>query len=443
MRSWIITGCIVVLFAGTIASKAMPQEPKTTPLDNPTATTEAEVVDVTAPVAVPEPSAKAMEYYQSGNWLWILRHFLELAIPTVILFSGFSARLRNWAQGLGHKWLFIILLYFLFYSLIEYLAMFPFMVCAGYLRQHAYGLSDQTFVKWLGHSLTGLGVDIVSGALVIWAPYLLIRFSPRRWWLYTSLLAVPVVLFYMLVQPIWVDPLFNNFGPMKDTSLEADILALADRAGIEGSRVFEVDKSAETKMVNAYVTGFGGSKRIVLWDTLLAKLDREEVLSVMAHEMGHYVLYHIAIGIVLCCVSIFVALYAIYRVSQMFLQRWHARFGFDQLSDIASWPLVMLLMQCVMLVCLPLGFAVSRYMEHEADRFGLELTRNNRAAATAFVKLLSENLGNPRPGPIFMFWRGSHPCIGDRIDFANTYHPWADGEPSRYEHLFHEQTPSP
>jgi Zn-dependent protease with chaperone function len=117
--------------------------------------------------------------------------------------------------------------------------------------------------------------------------------SPRRWWLWTGLAAVPFIVLMLLIAPIWIDPLFNKFGPMKDEALEAQILALADRAGIAGSRVFEVDKSVDTKAVNAYVTGVGQTKRIVLWDTIIAKLERRELLFVMGHEMGHYVLGHV------------------------------------------------------------------------------------------------------------------------------------------------------
>ena len=126
----------------------------------------------------------------------------------------------------------------------------------------AYGLSNQTFQKWLTDSFKELAVGLVFGGLLLWVPYLLIRLSPRRWWLYTALLSLPVMFFVMLVEPIWVAPLFSHFGPMKDKHLEAQILALAQEAGIEGGRVFEVDKSVDTNAVNAYVTGFLGTKRI-------------------------------------------------------------------------------------------------------------------------------------------------------------------------------------
>jgi Zn-dependent protease with chaperone function len=125
------------------------------------------------------------------------------------------------------------------------------------------------------------------------------------------------------------------------------------------------------------------------------------------------------------------------RLGAQLIARFGRRFGFDRISDVASFPLLLLLGALVSLVASPAVLAFSRYQEHEADRFALELTRNNYAAATTFVRLQEENLSLPRPGRIFQLWRGSHPSLGERVDFANRYRPWARGEPLRYGHLFH------
>jgi Zn-dependent protease with chaperone function len=239
-----------------------------------------------------------------------------------------------------------------------------------------------------------------------------------------------------MIGPIWISPLFNDFGPMQDKALEAEILALADRAGIEGSRVFEVNKSVDTEAVNAYVTGFLNTKRIVLWDTILSKLDSGELLFVMAHEMGHYVLGHVVRSTFVISGLILAGLYFVFRISGALIDRYRDRFGFDSLGDFASLPLIMLLMSLFMFVLTPVMMTYSRHQEHEADRFGLELTRDNHNAATAFVKLQQENLGNPRPGLLYKLWRAGHPTLGDRIDFCNEYRPWEAGEALRYGSLF-------
>jgi Zn-dependent protease with chaperone function len=390
------------------------------------------------PVAVPEATEKAMRYYRSGNWLWWIGTAWGLLIPTVLLFSGFSARMRSLAQRIGHRWFLVVAIYLVLYLILDYVLSLPLSYYQGFVRQHAYELSNQTFAKWFGDSIKGLFVGVIAVVLFGWVPFLLLKRSPRRWWLYTGLAAIPFLFFMILVTPIWVSPMFNDFGPMEDKQLEADILALADRAGIEGSRVFQVNKSVDTEAVNAYVTGFLNTKRIVLWDTILDKLDREELLFVMAHEMGHYVLKHVISSIFFFSALIILVLYAIYRSAGALIARHGKRFGFQSLDDVASLPLILLLVNVYFFVLAPVTMGFSRYHEHESDRFGLELTQRNRPAASAFVKLQQENLGNPRPGILFKLWRATHPPLGERIDFCNEYRPWETGGEMRYADRFAE-----
>jgi Zn-dependent protease with chaperone function len=184
------------------------------------------------------------------------------------------------------------------------------------------------------------------------------------------------------------------------------------------------------------VTGFLGTKRIVLWDTILNKLDDRELLFVMGHEMGHYALNHVVKGILFLSALTLAAFYGIHRTVYYLIKLGRGRFGFDELSDIASLPLMVLLINMFSLLLTPVGFAYSRHLEHEADRFGLELTHYNHSAATGFVRLQQENLGMPRPGLFYTIWRATHPSIGERIDFFNAYKPWERGEPSKYERYF-------
>ncbi len=392
--------------------------------------------DDSAPVPVPEPSAKAIRFYRTGNVLWCIRVVWELSIPALILFTGFSARLRNWAERPGRGWALVLIIYLVMFMVIKYALEFPLNCYQGFFRLHAYDLSNQSFGRWLGNSLKRLGVDTTVCAAFLWIPYLLMRRSPRRWWLYTWLAATVATVFIVFVTPVWIDPLFNKFGPMKDKALEADVLALAERAGIRQGRVYEVEKSVDTKAVNAYVTGFMGTKRIVLWDTLIVKLDRRELSTVLGHEIGHYVLRHVLQGMLLSCVLTVSGLYIFDRLSGRLIGRFAARFGFDRLSDIASWPFILLCFTIGNLALNPFILAFSRHLEHEADRFALELTRDNHADATASVKLQIQNLSVPRPGLIYNLCRATHPSVGERIDFANSYKPWKTGKTGKYEHLF-------
>jgi len=436
MRQILFSAGFVLLLASVLVAQEQATLPDSSAMAITPPDSSVMAPEESGPVAVPAMSEKASRYYESGNMLWFVNLVWGMLIPALFLFTGFSAKIRNWAQQLGRRWFFIIGLYFAIFTVINFIIDLPLSYYQGFVRQHAYDLSNQTFGKWFGDSLKALMVGMVGGILFLWVPYLLLKKSPRRWWLYTGMLMVPFLFFVMLISPVWIDPLFNKFGPMNDKALEAKILALAEQSGIAGSRVYEANKSVDTKAVNAYVTGFMNTKRIVLWDTIIAKLKEKELLFVMGHEMGHYVLGHVIKGILFFSLLILITLYAAYRTAGGLIDKYKDRFGFDQLSDIASLPLIMLLVSIFTLLITPIALTFTRYQEHEADRFGLEITQSNHAAATAFVKLQQENLGNPRPGALYKLWRASHPTLGERIDFCNEYRPWKNGEALKYGELF-------
>lgn len=390
------------------------------------------------PVPVPQPDALTVQRYKSGNIIWAVDQLLGLALPLLFLATGWSARMRDKARQWGKWWYFTLAIYFLMLSAAMGALQLPWSFYVEFVREHAYGLSNQTLGKWIQDTVTSGVLGAVVGMLILWIPYLLLKKSPKRWWLYTGLLVLPLLILQVFIAPIWIEPLYNKFGPMKDKALEGKILALASRSGIEGARVFEVAKSEDTKAVNAYVNGFMDTKRIVLWDTAIEKLKEDELLFVMGHEMGHFVMNHVARFIFLGFGVMFISLYVIHRLSGALIRRYGARWGFSELSDIASLPLILLMMQVMSLVVTPALFGITRYHEHEADRFSLELTHLNHAAATGFVTLQQENLAYPNPGWFFTLWRGSHPSIAQRIEFFNTYRPWETGEPLKYGALFGE-----
>lgn len=389
-----------------------------------------------ADVAVPAATPEAMRYYWSGNVLWIVQQTLSLLIPLLFLYTGWSGRLGSFAEKKGKQWFFSIALYLVFFLVIYQLFFLPFDFYADYIRQHAYGLSTQPFGRWFGNLSKELLVSIIGAVAFVWIFYLLLKKSPRRWWFYSSIASTAILFIILFIQPIWINPLFNQFGPMKDKALEEKILALAARAKIEHGRVFEVDMSRDTNMLNAYVTGFGSSNRIVLWDTTIEQLKTDEILFVMGHEMGHYVLHHVWWHLAYLGALSFLIFYFTYRSANYLMHRYSHRFGFSHLRHIASLPLLLFLITGFLLLSLPLSNLVSRTLERQADRFGLEITQNNVAAAEAFLVLQKKNLANPRPGPVFKIWRSTHPPLGERVDFCNRYCPWKENRPLHYGRYF-------
>ena len=394
--------------------------------------------DETAPVRVPEPTEQAMRYYRSGNVLWFVEQLWSVAVLVLLLATGFSAAMRNLARRIGRNWFFTIAVYFVLFTVVTTIIDLPLSYYTEFVRQHAYGLSNQTFGKWFGDTLKSLAVACIVGSLVMWVPYLLLRKSPQRWWLYTAMALVPFIILANLVAPIWIAPLFNKFEPMHDKALEAKILSLAGRAGIEGGRVYQVNKSVDTKTLNAYVAGLFSTKRIVLWDTTLARMTDRELMFVMGHEMGHYVLHHVWQAIAFSTMILGASLYVAYRSAGAVIARYGAGWGFTSLADVASLPLLLLLLAAFGLIVTPLELAFTRHVEHEADRFGLEITQTSHRAGTAFVKLQQDALANPRPGLLYTIFRESHPPLGERIEFVNEYHPWSTDQPLVYGGKFRQ-----
>ncbi len=389
-----------------------------------------------ANIPVPEATEQAMRYYHSGNILWMVQQFWSLAIPLLILITGFSGKLGVFAKKWGKNWFFTIVVYLILFIAIYNLLYLAVDFYADYLREHDYGLSTQKFGKWLENYGLETLVTAISAVAFVWIFYLILKKSPRRWWIYSSLASIGITFIMGFIEPIWINPLFNKFEPMKDKVLEQQILTLAAQAGIEGGRVFEIDKSQETKKLNAYVIGFGSTKRIVLWDTTIKQMPPDQILFVTGHEMGHYVLNHLWWDLLYNSALFFVIFYLTYKTANSLLNTYHKRFGFKHLYDIASLPLLLFLTTLFTFLFTPLSNYVSRYMEHEADRFGLEITQNNRAAAEAFITLQQGNLANPRPGILYKVWRNTHPSLGDRIDFCDSYCPWKDGQSLKYARYF-------
>jgi STE24 endopeptidase len=256
-------------------------------------------------------------------------------------------------------------------------------------------------------------IGLVFSVIVIPIALLLIR-RYKRWWLVLWFASIPLSLFIFVIVPVIVDPVFNKFEPLRDQVLKQKLLSEASQAGIEGSRVYQVDKSKQTTTMNAYVTGLGPTKRIVLWDTLLQKMTHDEILAVMGHEMGHYVLHHVWQGLAWTIIgSFFVLLFA----------QWIYERGTSQRGDPATLPWLLIIISTITFLGAPIENGISRYYEHQADVFGLDLTHLNEAMASSFVKFAEDSKVNPNPSPFIEFWRYSHPSLKKRIDFVLHYKP--------------------
>jgi Zn-dependent protease with chaperone function len=304
---------------------------------------------------------------------------------------------------------------------------------SGWALEHRFGLSTQSLGAWALDQGKAFGFEIVAiGVLPLLAlAWRVIESHPTRWWLWLSLGVLPVATATVLLQPLVFDPLFNKFTPLHDATLRTEILALAARADIPARHVYEVDMSTKTRKVNAYVSGFGASQRIVIWDTTLQKMAHDEILFVMGHEMGHYVLHHIWKGLGWVTLGSFAVLWLTAWLTGALLARYGGRWGVQGAGDLAAMPLLFAMLALVNFVGAPVSNAISRGVEHEADVFSLELTHDNDAGARSFLKLAEDNRSNPEPATWVKLLLFDHPPLGERIRFALEYKPWERGEPNR------------
>jgi STE24 endopeptidase len=365
-----------------------------------------------------------------GEVLYFVGTVWSFGVLALVLVTGLSRRMRDAAARVTKRPFVVAMLYVVLFSLAVAVLEFPLTFYSGFVVPHQFDLTDQSFASWMGDMLKGLAVNLAIGSVIGALALLAIR-RMRRWWLVLWAATVPLIILVVVIQPVVLDPIFNKFEPLHDQVLRQKLLDLASRAGIEGSRVYQVDKSKQTRTMNAYVNGIGPTNRIVMWDTLLAKMNHDEVLGVMGHEMGHYVLRHMWKTLAfLLALSIF-GFYLAYRLYEPGLARWGSRWGVTERGDPASLPYLLLIAGVFGFLLSPVISGYSRMHEHEADMFSLELTHLNEPFASAFVKMAEDSKQDPSPHPFIKFWAYTHPPIAERIPFALQYKPWEQGQPNR------------
>ena len=284
------------------------------------------------------------------------------------------------------------------------------------------------FLDWLKAETVGVSITV----LVVWAFYALLRRSPRRWWMYAWLACIPLILFGAWVEPFVLEPLFNRFEPLakQHPELVAPIEALLKKAGVSipSDRLFEMRASAKTNALNAYVSGFGSSKRVVLYDTIIRKEPEPELMTTFGHELGHYVLGHIAKGIGSAALLLLVGFFVSYRLIEWCIQRWGPRLDIRSPADPGSLPVFALIALLLSFAGEPIGNAYSRMQEHQADVYSLQVTTGilkdpGQAAARAFQIEGETSLEPPDPSPFIVFWLYTHPPVAERLRFASEYKP--------------------
>jgi Zn-dependent protease with chaperone function len=388
----------------------------------------------------PDKLAKAIALYHAGNWayfggtVWtILALYLLLRLGAGSAIRDLAARTtaRPRVQGLiaVPLWLLILTAIGLPISLLMQRV------------ELKYGISVEPWTLWWADFGKSVALNIVVGTIVLSVLYALIRRSPRRWWLWFWILALPVELAAVFVIPIVIDPIFDHFSPLSrvDPALVQQLEQVAARGHlhIPPGRMYVMNASAKVTGPNAYVTGFGVSKRIVIWDTTLRELTPDEILATYGHEQGHYVLHHIQKGLLFSAAVMFVFFWIAFQLFRWLARSHSGTFHITSLEDWSSLGLLLLLVTVLGFFADPVANAFSRHIEHQADVYGEEvihgLVSNPQATMARDFQQLGELwLDLPHPNRFIVFWTYSHPPTTDRMRFAASYDPWKPGKHPRY-----------
>jgi len=383
----------------------------------------------------PDLYKKAKDLSRIHFRLHLIGFFYGLVVLWIILRSKLAAKYRDWADRASSKRFLQAAIFSPLLILTIAILQLPADVYEHSVSR-AYGTSVEGWGGWAWDWAKAMFLAVLIGSVLVWILYGVIRRSPRRWWFYFWLVSLPILLFLSFIEPLVIEPMFFRFAPLeqKDPELVTEIERLTLRAGrlIPPERMFWMKASDKTPTLNAYVTGIGASKRIVVWDTTIARETTPEIASVVGHEMGHYVLGHVWKGLLFSAGVMFVLLYMGFRSMGWVLGRWGAGWGIAGLADWASLPSLLLLLSIFSFVSEPISNGFSRYVEHQADVYGLEITHgvipdSGQAAADSFQVEGESSLADPDPDQLNVFLFYDHPPISDRVQFSLTYDPWSKG----------------
>jgi STE24 endopeptidase len=388
----------------------------------------------------PDKLKQAIEYSRIRIVLYFVETGWGILQLILLLALGVAARMRNvavnvsknrWTQGFTFTFLLLF---------ITTLLNLP-LDMVGHHVSIAFGQSVQHWGSWFGDMAKSFGLTFVFGGLFVMLLFWVIGKSPTRWWFWFWIPAMIAVVLGVFVVPVFIDPLFNKFEPLAQSNpaLVERLEKVVQRGGIDipPNRMYLMKASEKVTGLNAYVTGLGASKRVVVWDNSIAKATPDEISYIFGHEMGHYVLNHIPHTLVFLGVLLLIEFYLGYRGMQWLIRRYGSRWRIPSQNDWAALVVLLLVFSVLSFLSEPIINGFSRSQEHAADVYGQEAVHGivadpQATAQHSFQVLGEQSLTDPNPNRFVEFWTFSHPSISRRAAFAANYNPWAPGQHPRY-----------
>jgi STE24 endopeptidase len=357
--------------------------------------------------------AKSDAYFEGGYWLILWNFLFDAAIAILLLATGLSARMRDFAERRTRFKALQVVFYLIPYIFITSALSFPLIVYERYFREHAYGLATQTFGPWLSELLMMLLISVFALTILLIALYAVFRRAPQTWWLWGTGIVISFLAFGIMIAPVYIEPLFNKYKPLTDQTISESILTMARANQIPVTQVFEVDASRQSNRVSANVAGFLGTTRIALNDNLLKQCTLPEIRAVMAHEMGHYILNHITKFLVSYSLLVLISFALTKWAFDAAVRRWGDRWRVRGIADLAGFPLLALIVATISFLMTPARNTITRVAEAEADAFGMNTAREPDGFAKVALKLGTYRKLDPTPLEEFVFF--DHPSGRARI----------------------------
>jgi STE24 endopeptidase len=363
-------------------------------------------------ILTPEQKAKSDDYFEGGYWITLWQVVLEIIIAWIFLILGLSKwikRLASKAKGVNTQNLIYVIAYLLFVYLIS----FPFSLYTGFIREHQYDLSNMTFSKWFSEELIQLALATVFGGLLIILLYRVIRRVTSSWWIWGSGIVIVFLTFTLFISPVFISPLFNSYKPLEEGQIKDEILSLARANGVPVKNVYQFDASKQTSRISANVSGIWSTIMVSLNDNLLNKCSPAEIKSVMAHELGHYVLNHTLKLLIYFSLVLTAGFACVNYLMQKTISRFGSKWNISSLSDVTSLPLFVLFFSLYMFIATPVTNSIIRTAESEADIFGLNAAGEPDGFASVSMKLSEYRKINPGPLEEIIFY--DHPSGRNRV----------------------------
>jgi STE24 endopeptidase len=388
----------------------------------------------------PEKLKLATELFRVRTTLYFVGSAWAILQIVLLLALGIPAWMRDVVERVTKSRWLQCFLFALFFLLAITLLDAPLRIY-GHHESQAYGLSVQGWGSWALDWAKSFAISWLVTGLLVMMLFWIVRRSPKRWWFWFWIPTMGSVLFGVYLSPILIDPLFNKFEPLQQAhpALVQQLERVVARSGVSlpPDRMFFMRASQKVTGLNAYVTGFGPSKRLVLWDTTIAQSTPDELSGVFGHELGHYALHHIELGVLFAAAALLLAFFIGQRMTQWLLRCYGALWRIRSQEDWACLAVLMLVLNVLSFFSAPIENAFSRSIEHDADVYGQEVIHGivsdpQTTTVQGFQRLGETSLEDPTPHPFVEFWTFNHPSTGSRAAFAAAYNPWTKDQHPKY-----------